>query len=207
MWFRKPKPPRLHIDRHAGSSMPARSAAVALHDEQTSRTSRRAVVMFPQSEQLGLVESLRDRFDPLAGLIAAHVTLVFPFSGEHSTVTLRTHVENVLHDRRSFLARFEGIREADDGYVFLDVTTGARELAELHDRLYTGPLAQYLSPVHDFRPHLTLARSSHPDVRATAVRAIRDASPAFEAAMRCVSVVRLDDAGRCDIDFVVDLLA
>ena len=61
---------------------------------------QRALVFFPQGNGLHVIESLRRQFDPLATVIAAHATLVFPFTSEISEVDLRAHVERALEGSR-----------------------------------------------------------------------------------------------------------
>ena len=48
--------------------------------------------MFPPSEDMVMVESIRSKFDPLARLIRAHITLVLPFESELSAPALREHI-------------------------------------------------------------------------------------------------------------------
>jgi len=100
----------------------------------------RALVVFPEGNGLHVIESLRRRFDPLAGVIAAHSTLVFPFASEISEVELRAHVEQALEGQAPFRVRFDGVSEVEEEYLFLDAVIGGERLVELNDRLYAGRL-------------------------------------------------------------------
>lgn len=45
----------------------------------------RVIVIFPPAADVAVIDPLRQRFDPLASVIAPHITLVFPFQSEIST--------------------------------------------------------------------------------------------------------------------------
>ena len=152
----------------------------------------RALVMFPEAENLGTIEAIRSQHDPQVSLIAAHVTLVFPFADDLSAETLRNHIHDIASGHAPFLARFEQPREFDDGYIALAATTGRRELVDLHDRLYSGPLARHLSDVHTYRPHVTLARVDDPRLRTRALDAICRLSPVIETTLREIVVFGID---------------
>jgi 2'-5' RNA ligase len=149
---------------------------------------KRALVMFPAGDTLGVIEEIRARYDPQASFISAHVTLVFPFSDNLADDDLRAHLAAATAGMAPFAARFEQPREFDDGYIALAATTGRRELMALHDRLYTGPLARHLSPVHTYRPHVTLARVDDPRGRPAVLDAIRRQSPMIAATLHEVAI-------------------
>lgn len=112
----------------------------------------RALVFFPQGDGLPVIESLRRKFDPLANEIAAHATLVFPFTSEISEVDLRAHVERALEGQQPFRVRFEGVSAVAEDYLFLDAVVGSDRLRDLHERLYRGPLSAFRSTAHVYRP-------------------------------------------------------
>ncbi len=133
----------------------------------------RALVMFPQGQAIAAVERLRRQYDPQHDLIAAHVTLVFPFRTTISTQTLREHVTDAAAGAHPIAVRLELPTAWDGDYLTLDVHTGARELVTLHHRLYRGVLAAFLSPDHVYRPHVTIGCSASPDVQHQALAAVR----------------------------------
>jgi len=60
-------------------------------------TGQLAIVAFPRFEaSSGRLEEVRRRFDPLAALLAAHVTLVFPFEESLSLSELRADVDGAV---------------------------------------------------------------------------------------------------------------
>jgi 2'-5' RNA ligase len=153
-----------------------------------SQIVKRALVMFPKSDNLGQIEDIRAQYDPHARYIAAHVTLVFPFADDVSDEGLRAHVSAATRTMAPFTARFENPRDFDDGYIALEATTGRRELIDLHDRLYSGPLARHLSAVHTYRPHVTLAKVDDPRMRPRILEAIRQQTPVIETTLHAVTI-------------------
>jgi 2'-5' RNA ligase len=153
----------------------------------------RALVVFPEGNGLHVIESLRRRFDPLATVIAAHSTLVFPFTSEISEIDLRAHIELALEGQPPFRVRFEGVLEVENEYLFLDAVVGRELLFELHDRLYRGLLSEYRSTAHVYRPHITLGRIRDGEARRQALSAARRLTPVVDEIVRGVSVFRLGE--------------
>lgn len=106
---------------------------------------------------------------------------------------------------RPFDVELNDVTVVEDEYVFLDVGAGRQQLIELHDRLYTGPLARHLSETHVFRPHITLGRLREPEALATAVAKARECLPATTAVVRELTIVRLDGAALAERECTVEL--
>src|ERR1700687_6409534 len=102
----------------------------------TSGMRGRAVVIFPQLPEPDRVASLRRRFDPLVDVIAAHITLVFPFESDLTLADLRDHVADAVRGVEPFPIRLEGITGVQDTYLFLNVTRGEAGVVEAYKRLY-----------------------------------------------------------------------
>ena len=118
-----------------------------------------AIVAFPMLESANQIEAVRQRFDPLASVLDAHVTLVFPFTPPAESVeVLHPHVVTAVAGLAPFPIRLTRPTPADANYLFLQVTHGDRLLIELHDRLYSGLLAPFLSPAHSYAPYVTVGR-------------------------------------------------
>jgi 2'-5' RNA ligase len=167
--------------------------------------SRWVVVIFPESEELAQVEQLRRRYDPLADLIPAHITLVFPFPAEFLADTLRRHVEAAVSDLEPFRVRLQRVTGHEGEYLFLNVKQGNDPLIELHDRLYTGPLAAHRSHEHTFVPHLTVGRLRD---RTDFVRAVAEVSEwdgALQTVVREVSAYRIDGEGQRVVELKIGL--
>ncbi len=165
---------------------------------------RCAIVVFPQGDSLAGVEQLRQRFDPLAQLMAAHVTLVFPFVDELSSSQLHAHIRQAVAQTPPFAARFEGVSEADGEFLLLSATSGRDELMELHERLYRGPLAIHRRGFR-YDPHITLGRVRDEAGRADALALARAQLPPIESWIREVALFRLESGSSGEVEFVVPL--
>jgi 2'-5' RNA ligase len=117
-----------------------------------------AVVAFPALVGADSVEAVRRRLDPLAALLAAHITLVFPFRADLSEASLADHVGRAVEGVPPFAVALTGLSVETGGYLFLNVGAGAERFHALHARLYSGPLACHRSSAHEYRPHVTVGR-------------------------------------------------
>lgn len=80
---------------------------------------KRAIVLFPEFENSRSIQSIRERYDPLADYIPPHITLVFPFESELSTQALSGHIALALAGVKKFHVRASGVTgDARDGYLF-----------------------------------------------------------------------------------------
>lgn len=106
------------------------------------------------------IKAIRAKYDPLADLIPPHVTLVFPFESDVSTEVLSVHLQNSVVGLKPFRLVMTGVTGADGEYLFLNVKVGNDQIIQLHDRLYTGLLKEYLRRSLTYIPHLTASLSS-----------------------------------------------
>jgi hypothetical protein len=96
-------------------------------------------VLFPDGET-SLVEQFRQRWDPLAMRVAAHVTVAHPFHDDRDSTSLSRDMSAVIEDVAAFSLRLDTPTVTHDRYVFLLASRGGAEVQELHRRLYSGPL-------------------------------------------------------------------
>jgi len=159
---------------------------------------RRAIVWFPPRDIVADVERFRARHDPLAAMLPAHVTLVFPFASTLGDVQVAAHVRRATARWPALPLRFEGLGHFHADWVWLRVTQGHAAVTTLHDRLYRGALAPFLRPDLAYEPHLTIGRADD----APACTALLDAARAAAldrpraAVMRSLTLVGLADDGR-----------
>jgi len=154
---------------------------------------RRAIILFPKFENQQIIESIREKYDPLAGFIAPHLTLVFPFDSDLSSEELRLHVEHALAGVKPFRVRLNGFSgDFRDGYLFLNVKTGNDEIIELHDRLYTGILQQFLFRRLQYCPHLTVGKVEQPDNFEQAMEELDSIDVLFESVIDQVCIDNID---------------
>jgi 2'-5' RNA ligase len=157
---------------------------------------RRAIVWFPPASAMTAVETFRAAHDPLADVMPAHVTLVFPFASSLSTLQIATHVRRTIARWPVLPVAFGGTGAFDAQWVHLRVTRGRHALEELHARLYRGVLAPFLRAEFSYEPHLTIGRA--PDMAACATMLATAESVLqrpLEATMVALSLITLRSNG------------
>jgi len=105
------------------------------------------------------IDELRARHDPLAHVVAPHVTLLFPTS-KPTLEELIAEVELAVRGCAPFSAVLRSALAMPDGgrsHVFLVPDEGFAEIVRLHERLYAGVLASELRLDVPFVPHMTVA--------------------------------------------------
>jgi 2'-5' RNA ligase len=122
---------------------------------------RRAIVWFPAFANQVNIDRFRGAHDPLAQALAPHVTLVFPFHSRMTLDQLAAHAGKVVRSWPAFPVVMNGLWSAQNEFVGLATQVGNDALIEMHDRLYRGPLAEFLRLEFDYAPHITLARADH----------------------------------------------
>lgn len=154
---------------------------------------KRVNILFPKFENQQVIESIREKYDPLAGFIPPHLTLVFPFDSDLSTEELRLHIARALAGAKSFRVRLNGFSgDFRDGYLFLNVKTGNDPIIELHDRLYTGILQQFLFRRLQYCPHLTVGKVEQPENFKKALEEIDSINEQFEGVIDQVCIDNID---------------
>ena len=159
--------------------------------------SKRVVVAFPRVEsavEWKEILSVRERFDPLAGRISPHLTLVFPFEDAMSDAGLEQHLRSVATHLQGFSVVLREITGHDNEYLFLNVKHGNDALIHLHDALYTGALAAHRVRMHTFVPHVTVGRLSPKELPA-ALDVTAGLTSAIHAKVDTISVYRVEPDG------------
>ena len=54
---------------------------------------QRTIMIFPDFEQMEIIESIREKYDPLYQLVKHHITVVFPFDMDVSNEELSKILE------------------------------------------------------------------------------------------------------------------
>jgi 2'-5' RNA ligase len=159
---------------------------------------RRAVVLFVPQPVAGLIDDIRQRWDPvMLGRIDAHVTLV------HDIVLDAVDVdaaEPLVQEVAAEIGPFDvtlttarcWTRAANGVYLDVDDPTGAIEA--LHDRL--SALESPAWARAGFRPHATLVhgRTVDPDLSEPAWAALCDAPFGWTVRLGTLDVIELDQA-------------
>jgi 2'-5' RNA ligase len=140
-------------------------------------TTQYAIVAFPEFAEPNAVEAVRRAFDPQATLLPAHITIVFPFVAPRSGAVLRDHIASCIVRVSCFDVMLAPPSPADDGYLFLRVSSGRDRIIDLHHRFYSGPLESELSTSRPYEPHITVGRLHSPEALASALVTARAQLP------------------------------
>ena len=117
---------------------------------------KRDILIFPKFKNINKIQELRNKYDPLANLIAPHITIVFPFSDNISNEELIKRLTNFLKNFRPFTIVFKGISLSEDNYIFLNCMKGDQEIIELHNEFYKQILPSHFKKSIKYIPHITL---------------------------------------------------
>ncbi|MEO8184969.1 MAG: 2'-5' RNA ligase family protein [Deltaproteobacteria bacterium] len=170
---------------------------------------KRAVVAFPRIErgqEWDEILSVRNRFDPLAGKIEPHLTLVFPFEDNLSDVALEQHLRKATIALARFPVTLGEITAHENEYLFLNVKHGNDALVQLHDVLYTGGLARHRVRMHTFVPHMTVGRVLPQDLPAALAATAALTSP-VHAHVDAITAYQIEPDGIRSILFELPLPA
>ena len=157
------------------------------------RLPRRAIVWFPQFANHKVIDRFRGTHDPLAQALAPHVTFVFPFNSRLTLDQLAAHAQKALRVWPCFPVVMHGFWSAQNEFIGIGAQVGADAMIEMHDRLYRGPLAEFLRPEFDYAPHITLAET----IQANQFESLSSAATivtreTFRDLMRTLTVIRED---------------
>ncbi|CAH2463990.1 MULTISPECIES: 2'-5' RNA ligase family protein [Bacillus] len=165
----------------------------------------RTILLFLHNMPIDEIESMREKYDPLFGLIPPHITIVFPFESSVSNDDLKLHILNVSKGIHTIEIEFASRISSEGDYLFLEVERGKEKIEELHDRLYTGPLLQFLRTDIPYIPHVTVGRKGSAELATEIAKGI----PSFHEKLDCVinriSVERIGENGESIIEFEVPL--
>ena len=122
---------------------------------------KRDILIFPKFKNINKIQELRNKYDPLANLIAPHITIAFPFSDNISNEELIKKLTNLLKNFRPFTIVFKGISLSEDNYIFLNCMKGDQEIIELHNEIYKQILTSHLKKSIKYIPHITLGKANN----------------------------------------------
>lgn len=145
----------------------------------------------------------------MAASLAAHVTLVFPFSTNLTVTQLASHIRRIVGNWPSLPVSFRDIEGILDEFVFLMVRDRAEAVVALHDKLYRGILKAYLRDDIPYLPHVTLGRTtgnpsdvSYPVMHDIAAQEVRGE---WRCLLKELAIVTLHPDGTISIDKTIPL--
>ena len=126
-----------------------------------NNTGKRDILNFPKFENIDLIQDIRNKFDPLANIIAPHITLAFPFLDNMSNEELIIKLSKLLVNYKPFNVIFKGVSLSNDNYIYLNCIEGNEEFIRLHDEIYKNILPTHLKKSIKYIPHITLGQSNN----------------------------------------------
>lgn len=125
----------------------------------------RTIMIFPNFENMNVIDHIRDRYDPLARLVRPHITIVFPFNIEMSDNDLSNMLDKRLNGIKPFYIELQGFSKSEDrvgNYLFLDVIKGADNITMIHDALYRNEFKSFDLGLQ-YVPHITVGKVLNTD--------------------------------------------
>ena len=134
-------------------------------------------MIFPEFDNIGFIDQIRSKYDPLSDLVRPHITLVFPFESDMTDDEIREILEKRLADTRRFDLTLHGFGkqiEKFGNFLFLNVIQGKGEITKIHDILYANEFREFNSGF-PYDPHMTVGKS----------RTAEELNEAYEDASSC----------------------
>jgi 2'-5' RNA ligase len=119
-------------------------------------------MIFPEFENVHVINNIREKYDPLVDLVLPHITLVFPFDSELTNKEISLYLKERLRDIHPFKVELEGFskqEEKTEKYLFLNVAEGRDVIKNIHDILYKDKLKQF-NMGNNYVPHMTVGKVS-----------------------------------------------
>ncbi len=119
----------------------------------------RDVLIFPELDDVSLIQDIREKYDELADIVPPHITLAFPFDSDITNEELDRKLKNILSEYKEFSISLSGVSYHYDErvgvyYIYLDVTQGYDTIYEISKKIYSEILNMEVP--EKYIPHITL---------------------------------------------------
>lgn len=154
------------------------------------RMSIRTIMIFPEFENMEIIDNIREKYDPLAQLVRPHITLVFPFENEMSNEMIEEILIKRLQDVKPFEIVLNGISMKEDrfgNYLFLEVKKGVEDICFIHDILYRNEFKQFDLGI-GYKPHMTIGNLQTIKELNIAYNALKNMDETFTTMVNKISV-------------------
>lgn len=147
-------------------------------------------MIFPDFDNMQVIDNIREKYDPLAKLVRPHITIVFPFDIEISNDDLSHILDIRLDGIEPFEIELQGFSKCEDrfgNYLFLNVIKGADHITNIHDALYNNEFNICDSGLQ-YIPHITVGKTSDVEELNKAYEDIKDNRCRFVSVINKISV-------------------
>ena len=124
---------------------------------------KRDILIFPEFDNINIIDDIRNKYDRLAKLVKPHITLVFPFNDEITNEDLINKLSELLKNHSPFEVIFKGVSLNNDNYILLNCIKGSDNLIKLHYDIYKNILPHKFNKSINYTPHITLGQASNLD--------------------------------------------
>ena len=152
--------------------------------------SLRTIMIFPEFENVEIIDKIRNQFDPLADFVRPHITIVFPFESSMSNEELAQVLEARLKDIKPFPLELGGISKQEDvfgNYLFLNVLQGAEEICRMNQLLYANEFKTFDKGLQ-YVPHMTVGKLTTVEELDRAYNQVKLMESTFRTEVRKMSV-------------------
>ena len=153
--------------------------------------SLRTIMIFPMFENMEIINTIREKYDPLAYLVRPHITIVFPFESEISNDKLSKILDNRLFGICPFDIEMCGFTKNSDhsgNYLFLNFIKGDDIVRKIHDALYSNEFKEYDFWGAEYLPHMTVGKLATAEEINDAYEEIQGINEVFKAKVSRISV-------------------
>lgn len=168
----------------------------------------RAVLIFPEFENINIINEIRKKYDPLAELVLPHITLVFPFDSELTDKELNLYIKECLRDIHPFKIELEGFSKQEDpfgNYLFLNIVQGVDIIKNIHDILYKDKLKEF-DLGYKYSPHMTVGKLTSMELLDKAFDDVSKYKDKFSTLVKKISVEMIGENEESIIIIEKDLI-
>lgn len=155
----------------------------------------RTIMIFPEFDNMGIIDNIRKQYDPLAELVQPHITLVFPFDSQIRNEELMHILNKRMQGIKPFELKLGSISKQEDpfgNYLFLDVLQGAEELGYIHQILYDNEFKEFNIGLQ-YIPHMTIGKLPTIELLNNAFNDIKSIDDTFSTIVKKISVEMIGD--------------
>lgn len=152
--------------------------------------SKRTIMIFPDFENMGIIDNIREKYDPLAQLVRPHITLIFPFENEMSNEKIEEILKKRLQDVKPFEIILNGVSKQEDRFgntLLLNVKKGVDDICFIHDILYKNEFKQFDLGL-EYKPHITIGKFQTAEELNTVYNDLKNLDEAFATIVKRISV-------------------
>jgi len=170
----------------------------------------RCIHIFPEFDNVEIIEGIRKQHDTLYEHVRPHITLVFPFESDIETEVLKEHMQSALAGIKGFPIVMSKITATEVGgnYLFLNVKEGDESIREMHRLLYKDLLEPYKAPWLNettYVSHITVGRIETPEELYKVYEQHKDLKDEFYSYINKVSVEIIGDDESSTIELEISL--